>query len=146
MGVGVTGRTVRLPDKPEEQRARLRLLGALGLGERAVIEAPPKGERVHVIAELHPRERDWLAAATRKLGLTRHGAPSRLVRVMLRALMVHRDLLGIDLDLDTAGLSWIDEIDTSPGDRIAAWLDSLPTDTLALILDAVQSAIDRRSE
>lgn len=143
--MGVQGRRWRLPAKPNESRTREQFLALLGLGEAAVTDVADAESRVSVSAELYPAERAWLEAACRAAGLTRAGAPSRLVRAIIRSAIVHRDWLPFEVELDASTLPWLAEVEQQPpAERLAAMLDALPREVLEQLHAAVKSAIARR--
>ena len=142
--MGVKGRRWRLPADPDETQARERLLEVLGLDEAAITDVPDAETRAMASAELYPAERAWLEAACRAGGLTRGGAPSRFIRLLIRTFITHRDLLPLDIELDTSKLDWLE--DEPLDERLASLFDALPRETLEQVLDSVQSAIARRDE
>jgi hypothetical protein len=145
--VGVQGRRWRLPAKPAEVESRERFLAVLGLGEAAVTDVADAEERTSASAELYPAERAWLEGVCRAAGLTRAGAPSRLVRAIIRAVIAHREFLPFQVDLDTSELEWLKEVEVQPPEeRLAAWLDALSRESLGQLSAAVQSAIARRDK
>lgn len=116
----------------------------LGLGEDAITDAPPKGARETVAAELFPAERQWLVELAGKGGLTRNPSPARALRILVRAAMANRDLLPVDVDI-TAQPSWMETLPSMP-DRLATWLDALPDETLDELQRAIKSTVARRKK
>lgn len=113
--------------------------------ESAITDAPPKGERENVLAELHPSERAWLVALAGAAGLTKNPSPARSLRILIRAAIANRDLLPVAVPLAGDPPPWLAECQDRSG-RLAGWLAALPTDVLEELLTAAQRALEERRE
>lgn len=140
----MSGRRWKLPEG-EAEEARAKLLSLLGINEQAVVDAPPKGQRENVLAELWASERTWLCELSHVAGLTKNPSPARALRAIVRAAIVNRDLLPFQLPLDPEP-PWMHEDIPPIQERLGRWLDALPLEVLAEVGIAVRSAIARRKK
>ncbi len=147
---GQRGRVWRLPGARSEVRESL--LALLGLTEEAVVRVPDKGDprRSHVTVEVTLEEREWLDRASQELGLSASAVGSRMVRLAIRALILHRRLLPAELPFEPGEgeQPWLDEaldaLDAPLGERLGPWLDALPDEVLGELEAALAAARARR--
>lgn len=149
---GQRGRVWRLPGARSEVRESL--LALLGLTEEAVVRVPDKGDprRSHVTVEVTLEEREWLDRASQELGLSASAVGSRMVRLAIRALILHRRLLPAELPFEPGEgeQPWLDEalgeaLAVPLAERLAPWLDALPDEVLGEIESALAAARARRA-
>lgn len=145
---GVRGRTWRLPSTEPEASRRQTLLGLLGLGEKAVAQVPDSGDprRVLVNAELSKEERVWLDSISQALGLSSSATASRVIRVLVRALIRNRDLLPVAVEFDDETQPWLTDLerDASIADRLRPLVDSLPDKEVRALLVMLEESLAAR--
>ena len=122
---------------------------AFDLSERVLTEVPDTADprRCAAAAELTAEEKAWLESASVEFGFSTGDTASRVMRLLVRALIRHRDLLPVQVPFDATSQPWLSELEAEPrhlAERLRPWADALPEGTVRELIGLLEDSLRGR--